>query len=553
MHMSHAEQIARLERLVESLSREKRAAMEALNLASALGNFDLSHDKCTDPQHVMRELSERAHSMLKVTTVAVYLNDEQTHDFTLAHCDYPEHSDRIEYEVESLIKDHSFAWTLRRNRPAFFLSSDKRHNLLLHVLATTNRIHGMFVGLLAQDKSEIPDTTLALLTVVMMSGSHALENAYLCRRLEESNRTLEEKVERRTRLLQESNTQMQTIFQSIPAGIVLVDATTKVVAQINEPALRMLGTTREQVLGKPCDKRFCDGARDCIVCLDNSTSTSVCDRTITSLDGGTINVIRAAVPIQLGGRSYLLESFVDVTEQQKLARLREDVEQITRHDLKTPLNGIIALPDVLLNMHDIRDQEVRGILKMIKEAGLKMLRMINMSHDLFKMENDSYVFTPSEVNLPPLLRSTLMELDDLRSSRKLDVRILVQGVEAEADTSFFVLGEELLTYSMLSNLIKNALEASPRQGIITIRLDRDMDTGEAVIRIHNMGAVPEALRGNFFDKYATLDKNGGSGIGTYSARLIARTMKGDITYTTSEEQGTTLTVRLPLPGPAWHV
>jgi len=53
------------------------------------------------------------------------------------------------------------------------------------------------------------------------------------------------------------------------------------------------------------------------------------------------------------------------------------------------------------------------------------------------------------------------------------------------------------------------------------------------------------VREHFFDKYATAGKSGGTGLGTYSARLMAYTMGGDISFETSAEHGTTLTVRFP--------
>jgi len=65
------------------------------------------------------------------------------------------------------------------------------------------------------------------------------------------------------------------------------------------------------------------------------------------------------------------------------------------------------------------------------------------------------------------------------------------------------------------------------------------------VSIHNQGVVPEQVREDFFEKYATFGKRHGTGLGTYSARLIARTLGGDVTMDTSEAGGTTLTVTLP--------
>ncbi len=92
--------------------------------------------------------------------------------------------------------------------------------------------------------------------------------------------------------------------------------------------------------------------------------------------------------------------------------------------------------------------------------------------------------------------------------------------------------------------MKNALEASPEGDVVTIALDHDGDM--AHIRIRNRGCVPEEIRERFFEKYVTSGKTQGTGLGTYSAKLIAETQGGQIAMTSSEREGTVLTVRLPV-------
>jgi CheY-like chemotaxis protein len=65
-----------------------------------------------------------------------------------------------------------------------------------------------------------------------------------------------------------------------------------------------------------------------------------------------------------------------------------------------------------------------------------------------------------------------------------------------------------------------------------------------LLHVHNQGAVPPAIRPHFFQKYATLGKASGTGLGTYSARLMARVQDGDIAMRTSDEEGTTVSITL---------
>jgi signal transduction histidine kinase len=58
--------------------------------------------------------------------------------------------------------------------------------------------------------------------------------------------------------------------------------------------------------------------------------------------------------------------------------------------------------------------------------------------------------------------------------------------------------------------------------------------------------VPADIRERFFEKFATSGKSGGSGLGTYSAQMLAKAQGGAISMETSEETvSTTVTVVLP--------
>jgi len=119
----------------------------------------------------------------------------------------------------------------------------------------------------------------------------------------------------------------------------------------------------------------------------------------------------------------------------------------------------------------------------------------------------------------------------------LDNRLVNKGEK------FIIWGEELLCFSVFSNLLKNAMEASPYREIITVTLQRENSMNAMVI--HNQGAVPEQIRDRFFEKYVTFGKNLGTGLGTYSARLITEAQGGNISLQSVGADETLIVVRLP--------
>ena len=222
------------------------------------------------------------------------------------------------------------------------------------------------------------------------------------------------------------------------------------------------------------------------------------------------------------------------------ARLRDDVERITRHDLKGPLSAIINYPQYVKRDGELSEKQ-QAHLKRIESSGRKMLEMINLSLGLYKMEQGTYDLEMIGVDVAGIVMEAVEESETRICDKSVTVKIVVDG-EAEAETSFVEGGDPLLLYSMVSNLFKNAIEASPKGETVTIYLDKNDRT---TIRIHNQGVIPGEIRETFFEKYATAGKSGGTGLGTYSARLIAETHGGDIGFESSEEAGTTIQVALP--------
>jgi len=224
------------------------------------------------------------------------------------------------------------------------------------------------------------------------------------------------------------------------------------------------------------------------------------------------------------------------------SRLKEDVERIMRHDLKSPLTAIISLPQ-LLRLDDNLTDDQREMLTCIEDAGYTVLSMVNLSTALFKMERSDYHLQPEAVDLVPVIRKILSVHEETVQHHDLSLELTLDGRPLHAHEAFRILGEELLCYSMLANLIANAVEASPDGSTVSLDLGRDKD--RASITIRNRGAVPESIRARFFEKYATAGKPKGTGLGTYSARLIARAHGGDITMRTDEAWGTEIRISLP--------
>lgn len=218
------------------------------------------------------------------------------------------------------------------------------------------------------------------------------------------------------------------------------------------------------------------------------------------------------------------------------ARLREDVERISRHDLKTPLNSVLGASRLLRDDAKLTADQ-RELVGVIQRAGMRMLEMVNLSLGLFRMETGTYEFRPQAVDLRDLVTRVMVDLQSYADAHSVTLHL--QGSEVRPAV---VRAEELLCYSILANVLRNAVEAAGPGRQVSISIRR----GDPVaVSVHNPGAVPPEIAARFFDKYVTRGKSGGTGLGTYSSRLMARVQQGDLQLRTGPADGTTLTLTLP--------
>lgn len=220
------------------------------------------------------------------------------------------------------------------------------------------------------------------------------------------------------------------------------------------------------------------------------------------------------------------------------ARIKEDVERITRHDIKNPISAIVSELQCMIEAPDTSSSD-KEKLESLRHSAHMALNMITGSLDLFKMDTGTYKFEPETVELIPVLKQVIK---DLRAERETHKVITELHPFTEQAT---VTGEEALCYSLFFNLVKNAVEASPKQGVVKVALEQHDQ--ELAIRIYNDGIIDPAIRDKLFDKYVSANKKSGNGLGTYSAKMMTLMQQGHIEFQTLDEKSTVFTVLLKRP------
>lgn len=224
-------------------------------------------------------------------------------------------------------------------------------------------------------------------------------------------------------------------------------------------------------------------------------------------------------------------------ELMEAARMREDVERIMHHDLKGPLSSIVSIPNVLRSIGTLNEKQLNYV-QMLEDSGWKMLNMIDLSLVLLKIEYGTYQPDLRDTALIPLLQQVIREQQ--QAFQRKDLNLLLEM--PEIPVGYTLQTESLLLQNLFTNLLKNACEAAPAGSDVLIKL-MPTDKGLQLV-FENPGEVPQSIRSRFFDKFVTEGKKHGTGLGTYSARLIADVLLIRLALDTSQPGKTRLLLEL---------
>jgi signal transduction histidine kinase/ActR/RegA family two-component response regulator len=198
---------------IEYLEENRRFIQNVLESALSLVDFQENILNSYGPENILEESEKRIRYLIPFEADALYLVNQDTSDFQMAACMPPEMREYMAAEVEDMIEKGFFAWAIRERRGVTITSRDRTRRLVLHVIATHSRIRGMFVGLIDDSRRQIPDTSLTLLSIILLNTANALESLEFYRLLRSQKANLERQVDERTQALAESERQMQQVLK----------------------------------------------------------------------------------------------------------------------------------------------------------------------------------------------------------------------------------------------------------------------------------------------------------------------------------------------------
>ena len=349
--------------------------------------------------------------------------------------------------------------------------------------------------------------------------------------------------------LKESESKFRSVTQSTFDAIVTINSMDQVVFW-NHGARQMFGYSENEAIGLSFSQKLVD--LDSAKLFEETPGFSA-DKSLFTVGNMIEKVGRnkngESFPLELSysiwhNEKELFISFVirDITKRKRIEKLQKETEQLVRHDLKNPLAIIISASDIMLHESEEGSGQL-DIVRSIFSAGKNMQQLIDRSMDFFKIEEGIYELSKENFDLISEIKEIHQEFHYFAKAHNVSLNFEIEGKPINWTDQYPVKGDGFIVRDILSNLIKNAIEASGQND--TVRLSVSRENHSHHFEVHNTGVVPEDIRDNFFDKYYTQGKKQGTGLGTYSARLLTMAHGGSIRFSSSKEDGTRVYVTIP--------
>lgn len=416
----------------------------------------------------------------------------------------------------------------------FYSGSDRNsgfhtNSMICIPLQVEERVIGIIQAINKQG-GDFQDNDLRLLQALSGPLAAAIENASL------HSEVLAEK------------RRIETIFASMAEGMLTVNAD-GFITHANEALLSLLLTSLGDLIGQPANKaiRFSAGTLQDFMERVEEAGDDYPQLATNLYQGGGKSVpvllSGAAIYDEANNISEMIFVFSDLRQIREVERLRDDFFHGIIHELRTPLATILMYARLLREGKAQQKEKADRFLGVIERESDRLQKMVRQMLEVAKMDAGEFQRGAEPTRLNPIFDDMLPPMADRASEKGLTFR---QKIQSNLPP---VLGSQDTFYLIFKNLIDNAIKFTMSG---TVRVDAWNENGSVFVKIDDDGiGIPEQalphLFGRFFRAQTAVERGiAGTGLGLYMVKEAVENYNGTITVKSSEEKGTTFTVRLPV-------
>ena len=246
----------------------------------------------------------------------------------------------------------------------------------------------------------------------------------------------------------------------------------------------------------------------------------------------------------LAETEHIVDAFNQLLQRMKvLDDSRQEFVANVSHELKTPLTSMKVLADSLLAQENVPAELYQEFMEDIVSEIDRENQIITDLLALVKMDKKVSALNIAVININDLTELILKRLRPI--ARKKDVEVVFESVRpvvAEVD--------EVKMTLVMSNLVENAIKYNKEHGWVKVVLDADHQYFTFEVSDSGIG-IPEDCLAQIYERFYRVDKShsreiGGTGLGLAITKSAVLMHRGSITVTSTEGEGSTFLVKIPL-------
>ena len=328
--------------------------------------------------------------------------------------------------------------------------------------------------------------------------------------------------------------QRKQITNAVPDGLFLLDNGGRII-WCNQAALVMHSLDAFRDMGKPIAQLI--RAPEFARYLDDDTQPEP----VVTLGGRSI-----AFHLERGSEGARLLLTRDVTEREKLDRMRRDFVANVSHELRTPLTVVGGFVETLTDL-PLEPDERNRYLQLIANQTTNMRRLVEDLLTLARLENDQLPPEATQIDLALVARDALADAEALSAG--------AHTFEATIAPAH-LLGSVGELRSALGNLLSNAVRYTPAGGRITLNVAARAN-GEVVVEVKDSGVgiaaehIPRLTERFYRVDRSRSRETGGTGLGLAIVKHVAQRHRGKLEIESTvggEQHGSTFRLRFPVSG-----
>jgi two-component system sensor histidine kinase VicK len=222
-------------------------------------------------------------------------------------------------------------------------------------------------------------------------------------------------------------------------------------------------------------------------------------------------------------------------------RIQKDFINIAAHELRTPIQPILGLSEILSNM--IKDSQQLELLEVINRNAKRLQRLTEDILDVTRIESRSLLLRMERFNLIDVIQSAVADSTKSVGNRKLKVDLL------DSKDPILIEADKGRITQVVTNILNNAIKFTHDDmgGEIRISAEKKEDSREVIVEIKDTGkGIDSEVLPRLFSKFAT-KSIGGSGLGLYISKSIVEAHGGRIwAENNSDSDGATFSFSLPI-------